>query len=68
VYHVYTGAPGNQKRASDTLELELKMIVRTIWVLVAELRSSAKAVSAPDLSLASVSLSYVHFISFVFSF
>ena len=36
----------DQKRALDSLELELQMVVTTMWVLGTEPRSSTRAVSA----------------------
>jgi hypothetical protein len=38
------GACGGQKRVSDPLELELQMLLATMWMLAIELGSSGKAV------------------------
>ena len=36
----------DQKKVLDSLELELQMVLSTMWVLGTELRSSTRAVSA----------------------
>lgn len=45
MYHMHVDAYRDQKRASETLELQLQAIVSTIYVLESELGSSARATS-----------------------
>lgn len=47
---MYTQCPQRTERALDLLELELQMLLTTMWVLGIEPRSSGKAVSAETLS------------------
>lgn len=51
--HMHTGAQRSQKRASDSLELELQVVVSTpmapTWVLETEPNSSGKARSTLTL-------------------
>jgi hypothetical protein len=43
VHHVQESAYKAQKRASDSLEMELQMVMAVIWVLGAEPRSFVRA-------------------------
>ena len=57
--HIVTGAHVGQKRASESLELGLKVVVNnsTVWVLGTELRSWASAASSLNHSSRLSSLS-----------
>jgi hypothetical protein len=48
VHHVCTQCCGDQRRTSDPLELELQVVVATMWVLRIEPRSSGRPASAPN--------------------
>ena len=48
VYHMYAGAHGGQKRASDPLELGLQIILSAMWVSEITTRFSARALTAPN--------------------
>lgn len=57
------GAQQGQKRVSDTLGMELQMVVTTLWVLGSKLGSSGRAMSVLSLwgiSSASVSSWHTH--------
>ena len=47
--HVNMGAQRGQKKASDTLKLELQIVVNCVtWVLDTKLKSCGRAVSTPN--------------------